>query len=309
MTTYNYVMHFSSQGGLVFTSDTQLKGHANKAVPLNQLAHILVKQADFFAHLCQQSYDFKQYDSLTLALAIIFASRKMLKLETKWPAELENALALGFRKFSHIKRCAAHIFELYEEMFPEEVAEAKKESELEKKQHSSIKKGEVSQISANFGSDITTNHTSPADIKLSLETPDKDNLPPQVLKNSLMKTLISEEKRARPVAAFRGDVPAKPIQLKRCPTSNGPIMLRQNSVTKFKGAPIHEKKASITKRVTAAIQNTSLSRYNSNKDLFKPGPTKAPLPPSSKKPRSRNDSMSRGGHSRVPSCNGTLLSA
>lgn len=68
--------------------------------------------------MCLQEHAFLQYDSFTLACAIIMAARKMVRVKEKWPRELE--LMSGQRKkASQIKRCMMHIFEFYEETFPE----------------------------------------------------------------------------------------------------------------------------------------------------------------------------------------------
>jgi hypothetical protein len=46
------------------------------------------------------------------------AARKMVKVQDKWPNELY--LMSGLRKKStQIKRCMMHIFEFYEETFPD----------------------------------------------------------------------------------------------------------------------------------------------------------------------------------------------
>ena len=46
------------------------------------------------------------------------AARKMIKVKDKWPHEMY--LMTGFRKkATQIKRCMMHIFEFYEETFPE----------------------------------------------------------------------------------------------------------------------------------------------------------------------------------------------
>jgi hypothetical protein len=73
--------------------------------------------------MCLQEHSFLQYDAFTLACGIIMAARKMMKLKEKWPQEL--FLMTGQRKKANqIKRCMNHIFEFYEETFPEQSIKA-----------------------------------------------------------------------------------------------------------------------------------------------------------------------------------------
>jgi len=59
-----------------------------------------------------------QYDSFSLACGIIMAARKMVRTQDKWPEEL--VLMTGGRKTQkQVKRAMIHIFEFYEEAFPE----------------------------------------------------------------------------------------------------------------------------------------------------------------------------------------------
>lgn len=46
------------------------------------------------------------------------AARKMTKLKEKWPIELFYMTGMK-KKSSQLKRCVTHIFEFYEEAFPE----------------------------------------------------------------------------------------------------------------------------------------------------------------------------------------------
>ena len=73
--------------------------------------------------MCLQEHSFLQYDSFTLACGIIMAARKMMKLKEKWPQELYNMTGQR-KKASQIKRCMNHIFEFYEETFPEQSIKA-----------------------------------------------------------------------------------------------------------------------------------------------------------------------------------------
>jgi Cyclin, C-terminal domain len=81
------------------------------------------KFAEFYTEMCLQEHSFLQYDSFTLACGVIMAARKMMKLKEKWPNELY--LMTGQRKKANqIKRCMNHIFEFYEETFPEQSIKA-----------------------------------------------------------------------------------------------------------------------------------------------------------------------------------------
>lgn len=51
------------------------------------------------------------------------AARKMMKLKEKWPQELYFMTGQR-KKASQIKRCMNHIFEFYEETFPEQSIKA-----------------------------------------------------------------------------------------------------------------------------------------------------------------------------------------
>jgi hypothetical protein len=76
----------------------------------------LQKFAEFFLEMCLQEYSFLQYEAFTLACGVILAARKMVKVLDKWPTELQM---LTGKKQSQVKRCMTHIFEFYEETFPQ----------------------------------------------------------------------------------------------------------------------------------------------------------------------------------------------
>lgn len=78
-----------------------------------------MKFAEFFTEMCLQEYSFLQYDAFTLACGIVMAARKIVKVEQKWPNELFLMSTLK-KKETQIKRCMVHIFEFYEETFPED---------------------------------------------------------------------------------------------------------------------------------------------------------------------------------------------
>lgn len=51
-------------------------------------------------------------------MGVILAARKMVKVIDKFPNELMLIAGVN-KKLSSIKRCMMHIFEFYEETFPE----------------------------------------------------------------------------------------------------------------------------------------------------------------------------------------------
>jgi hypothetical protein len=55
---------------------------------------------------------------MTLACGIVMAARKMIRIKEKWNSELE-AMTAGLISLSRAKRCMHHIFEFYEETFPD----------------------------------------------------------------------------------------------------------------------------------------------------------------------------------------------
>jgi len=46
--------------------------------------------------MCLQEHSFLQYDTFTLACAIVMAARKMMKVKDKWPNEMYQMT--GYRK-------------------------------------------------------------------------------------------------------------------------------------------------------------------------------------------------------------------
>jgi hypothetical protein len=115
-TTYDFVCHFLAQG-ILFSSDQVL--NKEKFIRANSKAAAYAKKyCLFFADLCSQDQSFLQYDSLTLACGIIMASRKMIRIKEKWCEELE-VMTVGLISVSRAKRCMHHIFEFYEETFPD----------------------------------------------------------------------------------------------------------------------------------------------------------------------------------------------
>jgi hypothetical protein len=59
-----------------------------------------------------------QYDPFSLACGIVMAARKMIRVKEKWNNEL-YLMSGSRKKASQVKRCMLHIFEFYEETFPE----------------------------------------------------------------------------------------------------------------------------------------------------------------------------------------------
>lgn len=59
-----------------------------------------------------------------MACGVIMAARKMVKVLDKWNRELTVMTGRGRsnKELSQIKRCMLHIFEVYEEAFPQQRA-------------------------------------------------------------------------------------------------------------------------------------------------------------------------------------------
>jgi len=115
-TTYDFVLHFLCQG-ILFSADQVM--NKDRYIRANSKAAAYArKYCLFFADLCQQEQSFLQYDSLTLACGIVMAARKMIRIKEKWSMELE-AMSAGLISLSRAKRCMHHIFEFYEETFPD----------------------------------------------------------------------------------------------------------------------------------------------------------------------------------------------
>jgi len=120
-TTYDFIQHFLCQG-ILFSTD-KIYNSGNYIAPGMKAAAFAKQYAEFFSIMCQQNHSFLQYEPLTLACGIIMAARKMIRIKQKWSSELQ-AMIEGRVKESKIKRCMAHIFEYYEETFPDHALRA-----------------------------------------------------------------------------------------------------------------------------------------------------------------------------------------
>jgi hypothetical protein len=115
-TPYDIVAHFLCQGTLM---STDLVFNKDKYIRSNEKAAQYVKKYTlFFADLCSQDQSFLQYDCLTLSCGMIMAARKMIRIKQKWTEELD-IMAGGKLSAAKVKRCMHHIFEFYEETFPD----------------------------------------------------------------------------------------------------------------------------------------------------------------------------------------------
>lgn len=83
VTPFSLVQYFISQG-FIFNNDLVLINGQLKQVTEQNLLNAQ-KFAEFYCEMCLQEHSFLQYDTFTLACAIIIAARKMTKLKEKWP--------------------------------------------------------------------------------------------------------------------------------------------------------------------------------------------------------------------------------
>ena len=65
--------------------------------------------------MCLKKYEFLQYDTLTVACAIIMAARKICHLQELWPDELVAMSGNRLRQ-PQIKKCMRHVFSFYDEI-------------------------------------------------------------------------------------------------------------------------------------------------------------------------------------------------
>lgn len=86
------------------------------------------KYAEFFVDLCLQEYEFRKFDSLTLAISVIIAARKTVGLEPLWHAEFDVIFNWDAQKVS---QCYSKIYRYYKASFPEKYKEkSAKKSDL-----------------------------------------------------------------------------------------------------------------------------------------------------------------------------------
>ena len=96
VTPYNLMELFLAQG-IIFTSDRVMNKNSKDWIsPNQQIVENAKKFAEFYAEMCLQEHSFMMYDPFTLACGIIMASRKMVRVQDKWPNELY--IMTGLRK-------------------------------------------------------------------------------------------------------------------------------------------------------------------------------------------------------------------
>ncbi len=106
------------------------------------------RYAEFFADLCLMEYDFRKYDSLTLAVSIIIAARKTVGLEPLWHEEFDVLFGANWEKVSP---CYSEIYWFYKLSFPDQEqksAKKKREPRSHSKPNSDLKRRQTIDQSA-----------------------------------------------------------------------------------------------------------------------------------------------------------------